>query len=486
MPDSILRILVIFHLIVLLTIFAFYRLTRKRIVTSVRGPSKDTEHEFPKKFLLNLRLIYLSFFIYELGSFLTYFIALVLDLDLLLGFKTPHYFAIGGVNLFAWLSYLIFFPAVDWLFKDLYSLKIEDEINQKRNIWKYLFIICFIILLYFFINAEEEDIYNKFIIIRIMVLLLIPLVIAQVTNYIKKSRGNVNNPDILIRLRLNLLSIIIGLIVAGVLTINFIFLSPDDVEANWPTRNPVVELFILYPAIHTLFGAAGIYIIIRLPRWLRLKFNITDEIYYRYQDSRMDYDWRQIDRRDSSDLYPVKSDVIHEESILIYNGEFDEKLINSFADFYDPDHVIKTNQYQEEFISKYLLPYKNIVVLANHRDAFIDILIDKVQEKSGKRIEFNGDISIRDFKYTLETALFAGFPSIWHPEKSITLLLAKPKIQTALCEFVLTYGKYLNEVVKEQEIFYIIKFPRIKNTYPDIPPNKDDQRKPDDYYIDMI
>jgi hypothetical protein len=468
---------------VLITIIVFYKLTRRRIVTSVKGPSEEVEHEFPKKFLSNLKLIYVSFFIYELGSFLTHFLALVLDLESFFEFKEPHYFAIGGVNIFAWVSYLILFSVVDRLFNDLYSLKIGEN-GVSKSKWKYVLVILLIILLFFYILADQRDFFDRFILINVMVILLIPLVIAQVTNYIRKSRRNVNNSDILIRSRIYILSIIVLILVVGVLIINLIFLPPDAREINWPTRNPEVEFLILYPVFHTLFGAVGIYVIIRLPRWLRVKFGITDEIYYRYQDSRMDYDWRQIDRSVSS--YPVKSDVIREESILMYNGANMDELITSFKAFYDPENVIRTDQNQEEFIRKYLLPSNNIVVIANKGDAFIDQIINHVQAISGTRIEFNGDISIHGFKYTLETALFAGFPSIWHPTKSITLLLAKPEIQSALLDFVLRYGEYLNDIIKHKDIYYILKFPRLQGSYVKIPPDKDNPNQPDNHYIDKF
>ncbi len=485
LPESMLRILVVLHLIVLITIVVFYQLTRKRIVTSVRGPSEETEHEFPKKFLNNLKLIYISFFIYEFGSFLTHFLALVIDPEIIRNdlHMEYAYFGVGGVNLFAWLSYLILFPTMDRLFSDLNYLKYEETRTPKYN-WKYIVLLLFSILLYFYLIADSD---GRLLLIKIMVLLLAPLVIAQVANYFKKSRMDMINPDILIRSRINVLGVIVSIIVAGVLIINFLFLPLDPDPRMWPTRNPVVELLILYPVFHTLFGAVGIYIIIRFPRWLRLKFDVTDEIYYRYQDSRMDYDWRQIDRSDSSDFYPVTSDVIRGETILFYNGGDDDlNFIKNIEEFFATDNKITTVQYNEEYIQKYLLPTNNIVVLANHRDAFIDLLINQAQKISGKRIQFNGNISIHGFKYNLETALFAGFPSMWHPGKSIILLLAKPKIQAALLDFVLTFGTYLNEVIKEQEIYYILKFPRIGSSYHPIPPSKYDPRKPDDNYFDKF
>lgn len=466
--QEILVIFVAFHLIILSSIYILYKISINSVIKSLISPSKEAKKDFPSKLILSIRLMFFGLAFIVINNTLAHLFSLF--------FNIKEYFSIGGESLLLVFGFgTFFFGLADFL----YLLnRLEDE-NTKLTLRERLNIIGMLFGIYLFIHTYNSFRYLEGISIfdyLFLIIFWISLALINLSFFIYKSLDLRNSS--LMNIRALLAEFILIFNFSSFIILSIIYLPRGHNPNLWPTRTSKVEFYIFAQDIISLISAALIYLVIKMPRWFRLKFKILDVDYNRNLDDRFDF---QINLLNSENLisdneYNYQKNFEYgvwgnnnKDLAIFYEGsdlfsKYNETNLEEIFYEYKPVKILPNDYFNGEYIKKYFLPKKTVLFIFENLDITIKSILYDLQSTSGYKIDFN-PININGFAYSSSQFKF-GSLGIIHPFKDMNMKLILLQMNElnlqSLNIFINSYFRSILNHSTYDNKFLIFKFPSDK------------------------
>ena len=467
-PTEILLIFVILHILLISYLIFTYYFIKSKITRSTKEYANLPEVSPALK--RSLALMYLGLGLIAFDDFLTHFIALVSRRD--------AYFSIGSASIFIIIGFTIFFINVSKFVSEV--IIVPQSFNPKPlpfiRTMKYAYALSFSTIIILQIMDLDIRILSELFVTSSG---LMGIFLTSEFYLIFKSQ----TIDPVNRLR----TLLAGFIGFGMIALLFFaanFVPPKGVPpANWPTRDPHVEILIFGTDLWVFFTSTMIVLIVTLPRSLRLLFEISDEEFNLYRDERMDLEWDRISQWDFKDEnLRIHSNGIEKlafiDPIIDELGDEMIDLISSINSTYN----FSLDDFQDPYVVNYLVDRSDLVIVSMHGKSNLPDLFNLISTYYDFDLHYHKYLQVNSFVYKISGYSFSmivGIPSFWNNNHKLWIILANKQNVKQTLELFNNFHAFFNMITEEEQLFLVAKFPYRNNLLQGITPMPTDDTLPD-------